>query len=357
MKFVKILLKVIAWGLLVVFLILGGLIAYMTITDYKPEPIEIIVEKGSNGGITNLQQNTFSLINWNIGYAGLGQEMDFFYDGGEGVRPTKKLSQKYFKNIIDFIVSNDTVDFWMLQEVDVKAKRSYHINEVEKVTDAKAGSHGVFAKNYMVQFVPVPVSEPMGYVEAGLMTFSDFLPTEAIRYAYPLIADWPDKLFLLDRCFLLNRYPLEKGNELVIINTHNSAYVYDSILRIEELQILKKIMLDEFGKGNYVIAGGDWNQNPPGYKPSGNYNKHKFFASQVKMNDDFMPDGWQWAYDSSAPTNRSNNKPYVLGENTTTCLDYYLTSPNITVIDVEVIDLKFKDSDHNPIYLKAQLKY
>jgi len=33
-------------------------------------------------------------------------------------------------------------------------------------------------------------------------------------------------------------------------------------------------MLDEFGKGNYVIAGGDWNQNPPGYKPSGNYNKH-----------------------------------------------------------------------------------
>jgi len=94
------------------------------------------------------------------------------------------------------------------------------------------------------------------------MTFSDFLPTEAIRYAYPLIADWPDKLFLLDRCFLLNRYPLEKGNELVIINTHNSAYVYDSILRIEELQILKKIMLDEFGKGNYVIAGGDWNQKP-----------------------------------------------------------------------------------------------
>jgi len=76
--------------------------------------------------------------------------------------PLKKLSQKYFKNIIDFIVSNDTVDFWMLQEVDVKAKRSYHINEVEKVTDAKAGSHGVFAKNYMVQFVPVPVSEPMG---------------------------------------------------------------------------------------------------------------------------------------------------------------------------------------------------
>lgn len=325
-------------------------------TDYQPEPVEIIVEKSSYGNIQELQQDTFSLINWNIGYAGLGQEMDFFYDGGEGVRPTKELSEEYFKSIIDFIVSNDTVDFWMLQEVDVKAKRSYHVNEVVEVTNAKNGSFGVFAKNYMVQFVPVPVSEPMGYVEAGLMIFSDFPPLEAIRYAYPLIAAWPDKLFLLDRCFLLNRYPLEKGHELVIINTHNSAYVYDSVLRLEELQILKEVMLNEYAKGNYVIAGGDWNQNPPGYVPSGDYNGHNFLPSKVKMNSDFMPDGWQWAFDDSAPTNRTNDKPYVIGENTTTCLDYYLVSPNINVIDVEIIDLKFEDSDHNPIYLKAELK-
>jgi len=353
---IKKLLKIIGWILLTVVLLFFGFVAYITITDYQPEPIEIIVEKSSYNDIQELQQDTFSLINWNIGYAGLGQEMDFFYDGGEGVRPTKELSQKYFKNIIDFIVSNDTVDFWMLQEVDVKAKRSYHVNEVDEVTNAKNGSFGVFAKNYMVQFVPVPMSEPMGYVEAGLMMFSDFPPLEAKRYAYPLIADWPDKLFLLDRCFLLNRYPLEKGNELVIINTHNSAYVYDSVLRIEELQILKKVMLDEYDKGNYVIAGGDWNQNPPGYKPSGDYNGHNFLPSKVKMNSDFMPAGWQWAFDDSAPTNRTNDKPYVIGDNTTTCLDYYLVSPNINIIEVEVIDLKFEDSDHNPIYLKAQLK-
>jgi endonuclease/exonuclease/phosphatase family metal-dependent hydrolase len=282
--------------------------------------------------------------------------MDFFYDGGEMSNPTKKLAGKYLKNIIDFVVSNDTVDFWMLQEVDVKAKRSYNVNQVELVTNAKRGSYGVFAKNYMVQYVPVPISNPMGYVEGGLMTFSDFAPAEAIRYAYPLIASWPDKLFLLDRCFLLNRYPLNNGEDLVIINTHNSAYVYDSVLRIEELQILKSVVLDEYSKGNYVIAGGDWNQNPPGYKPSKKYNGHTFITSEVKMNDDFMPEGWQWAYNNSAPTNRSNNSSYVIGENTTTCLDYFLTSPNIDIVNVEVLDLKFKDSDHNPVYLKAKLK-
>jgi len=59
----------------------------MTITDYKPEPIEIIVEKGSNGGITNLQQNTFSLINWNIGYAGLGAGNGLFLRWWRGSSP------------------------------------------------------------------------------------------------------------------------------------------------------------------------------------------------------------------------------------------------------------------------------
>ena len=348
--------RTIGWVLLILILTFIGFIAYITITDYKPDKIEVIVEKNSIEHIIELDQDTFSFINWNIGYAGLGQEMDFFYDGGEMSNPTKELAVKYLTNIIDFVVSNDTVDFWMLQEVDVKAKRSYNVNQVELVTNAKRGSYGVFAKNYMVQYVPVPISNPMGYVEGGLMTFSDFAPAEAIRYAYPLIASWPDKLFLLDRCFLLNRYPLNNGEDLVIINTHNSAYVYDSVLRIEELQILKLVMLDEYSKGNYVIAGGDWNQNPPGYKPSKKYNGHTFITSEVKMNDDFMPEGWQWAYNNSAPTNRSNNSSYVIGENTTTCLDYFLTSPNIDIVNVEVLDLKFKDSDHNPVYLKAKLK-
>ncbi len=355
-RIIKLLLKIIGWVLLFAVIIFVGFVAYITITDYKPEPVEVIVAKSDNNSIKKFTKDTLSLIDWNIGYAGLGQEMDFFYDGGEQVRPSKKLSDKYLNNIIDFIVSNDSTDFWMLQEVDVKAKRSYHKNEVAMITDAKRGSYGVFAKNYMVQYVPVPVYEPMGYVEAGLMTFSDFAPEEAVRYAYPLIASWPDKLFLLDRCFLLNRYPTGSGKDLVVINTHNSAYVYDSVLRIKELQILKKVALNEFSKGNYVIVGGDWNQNPPGYKPGGDYNKHKFIPSKVKMNANFMPKGWHWAYNNSAPTNRSNNKPYVIGENTTTCLDYYLLSPNIDIIDVKVIDLKFKYSDHNPVYLKAKLK-
>ncbi len=354
MPLLKKIIKIIGLLLILAVVAFSVFVAYITITDYQPDQIEILIPQGTYN-VDMLEKDTFSLMNWNIGYAGLGAEMDFFYDGGKKVRPTKDLNEKYLLNILTFIKTNDTVDFWMIQEVDENSKRSYYTNQIERINDVKKHSYGVFAKNYLCQYVPIPISNPLGYVEAGLMTFSNFPPQESVRYAYPLIASWPNKLFLLDRCFLVNRYPLNNGHDLVILNTHNSAYVYDSILRVKELQIIKKVMLEEFNKGNYVIAGGDWNQIPPGYIPISGYNGHNYKPSVVKMNADFMPEGWKWAFDSSAPTNRSNYKSFVRGENTTTCLDYYLVSPNIDIIDTKTIDLLFAWSDHNPIYLKVKL--
>ena len=86
-------LRIIAWTVLFIIIFFVSFIVYITLTDYQPDPIEIIIEKQNN--IVKLQKETFSIINWNIGYAGLGKEMDFFYDGGKGVRTTKDLSEKY----------------------------------------------------------------------------------------------------------------------------------------------------------------------------------------------------------------------------------------------------------------------
>lgn len=351
-KFIRITVKAIIWLLVIILIIVGGFIVYITVVDYTPEKVEILSESSE---YTQLETDTFSFINWNIGYAGLGKEMDFFYDGGTGVRPSKELHTKYLSNIIDFVNNNDTVDFWLIQEVDKKSKRSYNTNEVNALSNAKKNSYSVFATNYKVPLVPVPIYSPMGHVDAGLMVLSDYIPETVTRHAYPLIASWPQKLFLLDRCFTMNKYHISATKDLVIVNTHNSAYVYDSVLRVQELMILRNTIIEEYENGNYVIVGGDWNQNPPGYKTSGNYNGHVFIPSQVKMNDNFMPSDWEWAYDNSAPTNRHNDKPFTIGINGTTCLDYYLLSPNLDVIDVRVMDLMFESSDHNPVYLKVEL--
>lgn len=348
-KFLKIILLII----IVFVLIFAGFLLYITIVDYSPEQVESLIKAEQD--LPPLQPDTFNLVSWNIGYAGLGAEMDFFYDDGEKVRPDKEMGRKYLDGIKQFISSTDSIDFWLFQEVDFKSKRSHYFDEVDEIIALKPESNHVFAKNYDVPFVPVPLYEPLGYVKGGMITFSEFPFGEAIRYAYPLIAAWPNKLFLLDRCFILTRFPLSNGKDLVVLNTHNSAYVYDSALRIKELNIIKQKMLEEYESGNYVIAGGDWNANPPNFEPAGDYNGHRFVPSEVTMNDDTFPDDWVWAYDASAPTNRQNYKSFVKGENGTTILDYFIVSPNVELLKATTIDLVFENSDHNPVYIKVAL--
>lgn len=349
--FLKILLRV------VLFLILAfaGFLVYITITDYRPDILEDLEIDGPETNAYKLEKDTFDLLAWNIGYAGLGAEMDFFYDGGTQVRPSKKLNRKYLENIKSFISNQDSIDFFLLQEIDLRARRSHNFNEVKEISELMSNNHSVFAKNYHCQFVPVPVYEPLGYVKGGMLTFSEFPITEAERHAYPLIASWPNKLFLLDRCFILTRFPLANGKDLVLLNTHNSAYVTDSLLRVKELAILKDKMLEEYAKGNFVIAGGDWNANPPNFKPESGFNGHKFFKSKVQMSTKTFPSGWTWAFDATAPTNRQNYKSFVKGENPTTILDYFIVSPNIELLKAKTIDLNFEDSDHNPVYIKVKL--
>jgi len=115
-------------------------------------------------------------------------------------------------------------------------------------------------------------------------------------------------------------------------------------------------MLAEYKKGNYVIAGGDWNANPPHFRPKGNYDGNRFVPTKVQMSDKTFPSSWKWAYDATAPTNRQNYKSFVRGENGTTTIDYFILSPNVKLIRVKTIDLNFADSDHNPVYMKVVLK-
>jgi hypothetical protein len=52
---------------------------FLTINRYHPAQVEQIGVKGKTGK-SILYNDTFTLLSWNIGYAGLGKEMDFFYE-------------------------------------------------------------------------------------------------------------------------------------------------------------------------------------------------------------------------------------------------------------------------------------
>lgn len=341
----------IIFGLIIaVALGFAGLIGYATLSDFRPDPTTRVFENKDAAAIES--RKTYSLMIWNLGYGGLGRDMDFFYDGGKQVRPEKQVVKKNITAIEAFISKQVDVDFFLLQEVDQNSKRSYGMDEYGRITDLFPGFQSGFGKNYDVFFVPVPVFNPLGHVLSGLQSLSGFEPVSIDRYSFPGNFDWPMGLFMLDRCFLVARYRLDTGKELLVINTHNSAYD-DGTLRKQQLVYLKEFLIQEYEKGNHVIVGGDWNQCPPDFKPEFKFN---LMDNENRMNIDasYLP-GWKWAYDETVPTNRRLVAPYNEKSTLTTVIDFFLLSPNINITKVQGIHLNFEHSDHNPVKLVIAL--
>ncbi len=351
MKILKKILLALAAIVLFLALCLAGIIIYALVSDYKPEE-KTELFKASDGVLLN-DTLEISLMTWNIGYCGLDKNMDFFYDGGTKVAPPENQCLENMTAVKKFIKENDTIDFFLLQEIDRNSKRSYHIDEFDSICKLIDDYHPFFAKNYDVFFVPVPPTNPMGKVLSGIALFSKFQPSSSIRYQFPGEYGFPTQLFMLDRCFMVNRYPLEKGSELVVINTHNEAFDPGEI-RKTQMARLKEFLLSEYTKGNYIIAGGDWNMSPPDFKPE--FSLNKVNTDQMKMETGFMPPEWEWVYDSKKPSNRSVIAAFDPATTTTTVIDLFLLSPNVSLISAECIDLDFENSDHNPVRIKVGLK-
>jgi len=341
--------------LLYLLLILVGafllFLLYATIDDYRPDDVSIQSIECEEDIISDSLQ--IKLLIWNIGYAGLDASMDFFYDGGEQMRPDKEGVKRNMEGITNTLAPYMDFDFIMLQEVDQDSKRSYHINEFQTIKDQFKDYNSSFGMNYDVGFVPIPLTEPMGRVKSGLMTLSLPCPGSVERHTFPGNYSWPMKLFMLDRCFLVNRYQVSNQKELVIINTHNSAYD-DGSLRTQQMDYLRDYLLSEYEKGNYVIVGGDWNQTPNGLEPE--LPSHRFDTEDlVFIEKDYPAPGWNWAYDISLPTNRRVATPYDKSSSLTTVIDCFLASPNVELSEVKTIDLNFQYSDHQPVQLQARL--
>lgn len=346
--------KISIYLILLIILSLAGFLLTAIITDYKPKEITLVFRADNNQKLNDTLE--FDILTWNIGYCGLDKSMDFFYDGGTQVRPSKEKSINNLTGVLDFLKSQNDLEFILLQEVDKKSKRSYRINQPGKIktTLPEFKDNAYFGINYNVFFVPEPVTEPYGKVLSGLFSLSKFQPSNVTRYSLPGKYAFPKGLFLLDRCFLAERFPLENGKELIIINTHNEAYD-DGSHRKKQMQYLHYFMMKEYQSGNYIVAGGDWNLCPPDIrnKIEGYVFDNKSFSIIDK--NQFPPE-WKWIFDNNTPTNRRLKKPYDQKTTPVTIIDFFLISPNVENLGIENINRGFEHSDHNPVKAKFRLK-
>lgn len=329
------------------------LFIWFTIKDYKPGKTEILEQTMKDKAICE-PGTELSVISWNIGYAGLGENMDFFYDGGKMVEPPRIYYQICLNGIINQLNTMDIPDFFIFQEVDINSARSYYTDQAKLIQGLFPGMLHVFANNYKVPFVPVPWHHPMGKVNAGLLSLFRYQSDSALRISLPGDYKWPVKLFMLDRCFTFNSFPVRNGKKLILINTHNEAFDKGD-MRIAQLKALKEVMENEYTRGNYVVAGGDWNQNPPGFDSTLLDKKYRTFSVKPSIDKNLLPEGWKWIYQQDLPTNRKVDEPYKAGHTPVTIIDFFVVSPNIKVNSIKTYPFDFLYSDHNPVEMKFEL--
>ncbi|MEL7529712.1 MAG: endonuclease/exonuclease/phosphatase family protein [Bacteroidota bacterium] len=343
-------------GLFVIYLV--AVIGYAMIYDFDP-PASMVSEietASQNARTLAPNDSTLTLLSWNIGFMGLGAESDFFYDGGEMVYMPEEIVNKNREGVLGQIAQwEDEIDFFLLQEVDRASKRSHYQDEYAAIGKELELFSASFGTNYRVDYIPIPLLEPLGKVWSGVATYSRKQAAEAIRYSFKGNYDWPTYLFFLDRCFLLNRYPLDTERDLVVINTHNSAYD-DGSLKQQQMKQLKAVLLEEYAKGNAVIVGGDWNQFPPDFEGVAGFElKESERAARYFVPKDYPAAGWQWAADHRIPTNRSLAAPLNPDTTSRYVIDYFLLSPNVSLVQVEGMDLGFQYSDHQPVKITVAI--
>ncbi|MCM1989966.1 endonuclease/exonuclease/phosphatase family protein [Oceanirhabdus seepicola] len=337
---------------IVIILIFITFFTHIALTDYKPDDIVSLSVENKSKELLDID-STFSITTFNIGYCGLDKTEDFFMDGGTRSKPDSHDQVNNNLKKISSFLDKENSDFIMIQEIDKKASRSYDINQYEYIEQILNEYSASFATNFKVPFVPVPVKKPTSYVESGLAFFSKYEVTSSNRLDLPGKEMWIRQLFDLDRCMMENRIAVSNGKELIINNLHLSAYDKGGKVRVQQMKFLQDYIKENYKAGNYIILGGDWNHvitNKDSYDMS---NWPEWLQVLPK---DFTPKDFKWAFDEKNPSVRDLSEVYTLGETFTEVIDGFLVSPNIEIIDTHGYNLKFENSDHNPVTGSFKLK-
>lgn len=342
--------------LLIAIVLFATLLIFLSVTEFKPaQTMELDVLGNKEEQVPVGRE--ISLLTWNVGNAVLGDNADFFMDGGTHVKTSsKERMEENLAGITQYIqsVSPQIIFF---QELDVNSARSYHTDQQMYLMNALQDYSSSFARNYSCRFVPFPFP-PLGRMDSGIDTFSSYRVASAERESLPVPFSWPVRMANLKRCLLISRLPVEGSDrELVLVNLHLEAYDQGEG-KAAQTQMLRTLIDAEREKGNYVIAGGDFNQTFSGSASDLFPEIEGVWHAGMIENNDF-DSRWQMLMDKDTPSCRSLDRPFAGAERNGFQfyqIDGLIVSDNIAVSSYEVDDLDFAYSDHNPLRMTFMLK-
>ena len=123
--------------------------------------------------------------------------------------------------------------------------------------------------------------------------------------------------------------------------------------------MLADLLQKEAAAGNYVIAGGDFNQTFSNVDLSAYPQQSSNLWAPGSIDVSAFGDSLSCITDPSAPTCRSLDKPYNGSDHSSFqyyVIDGFIVSDNLQINSIKTINLDFKNSDHNPICLEVELR-
>ena len=365
--------------LLALVIVLAAYIIYLYASYHRiPDNQELQVEEisqNTEAGNELTTEKNYSALTYNIGFGAYTPDFSFFMDGGKSSWAKSKDSVKEtIKGAGELVASKDP-DFALVQEIDLDATRSYHVNEYSILKENIPAYNCVFAQNYDSAFLFYPFTQPHGKSKAGLALFSKYPITGSMRRSFPISTSFT-KFFDLDRCYSISRVPVDNGKELVIFELHMSAYGNSDAIREGQIRMLSEDMQKEYEAGNYVICGGDFNHD---LKAADTQSKASDADNntQTDSEDSAEPESWAYPFPrSELPEHfsfcldqlsedeknnlwnsaRNADIEYVPGETYTVTLDGFIISDNVECTKYENVNTGYSYSDHDPVYMEFQLK-
>ena len=345
-------------AILGVFLVVViGYVAYVFGTYSRIEDMQTLpVEKESS--LQPEKGKEYTAVSYNIGFGAYTPDFTFFMDEGTQSRAASKESVISCVEGAAETAASYAPELVFFQEVDTNSTRSYHVDQRDLIRKYFDGYDSVFAVNYHSAYLMYPLLEPHGASNSGILTESAFTVDSALRRSLP-IATSVKKLLDLDRCYSISRIPVEENVDLVVVNTHLSAYGTDAAQGNAQLEMLFEDLKKEYEAGNYVICAGDFNHDftvtsRDDLNPGGG----KTYSWCESFPDGLIPEGFYKCLDYSeglTASTRYTNIPYSK-ESFTVILDGFIVSDNVECTYVQNMDTGFLYSDHNPVVMKFILK-
>ncbi|MEM7725074.1 MAG: endonuclease/exonuclease/phosphatase family protein [Cyanobacteria bacterium P01_A01_bin.45] len=343
--------KRLLWKLLTIF---GGTLAVLILTviifyfwassgSYPQNKYDEIVKYNTSKTPTSQLNNNkdtkdvFTVVTYNIGYlSGLTNNL--------AVETNQKLFDDNLKNAIAALKPLNA-DFIGLQEIDLASKRSFKVNQVEKVAQGLSFPEAAIGvnwdKNY-VAFPYFPISAHFGRIVSSQAILSRYPIESHQRIVLEKVADNPFyyNAFYIDRVAQVSKIKVQ-NRTLVLINVHLEAFNKNT--RLEQTKFIENL-LEKYINDFPILLVGDFNSTPAN-------NQETEPTINLLLNNPNL---------KSATPQSSFNDPKVLtfpADKPEAKLDYIFYTPkNIEVLEWQVVSEAKQASDHLPVMMKFRFK-